>query len=163
MGRVGKPHGVKGWVTVVPSTDEPERRFAPGTQLQVGDSTNVVAESRINGPRVTLRLEGYTDRDQAQTLRGTWLHVDIDPSESPAEPDAFYDHQLVGLEVRADSSRIGTVAEVLHLPAQDVLAVDLDSGRQVLVPFVEQIVPLVDPERGIVEIEPVEGLIDDED
>lgn len=163
MGRVGKPHGVKGWVTVMPSTDEPERRFAPGTQLQVGDSTNVVAESRINGPRVTLRLEGYTDRDQAQTLRGTWLHVDIDPSESPAEPDEFYDHQLVGLEVRADSSRIGTVAEVLHLPAQDVLAVDLDSGRQVLVPFVEQIVPLVDPERGIVEIEPVEGLIDDED
>ncbi len=163
MGRIGKPHGVKGWVTVVPSTDEPEWRFAPGTHLQVGQSTNVVAESRINGPRVTLRLEGYTDRDQAQSLRGAWLHVDIDPSESPAEPDEFYDHQLVGLEVRADSSRIGTVAEVLHLPAQDVLAVDLDSGRQVLVPFVEQIVPLVDPERGIVEIEPVEGLIDDED
>jgi 16S rRNA processing protein RimM len=163
VGRVGKPHGVKGWVTVVPSTDEPERRFAPGTLLQIEQNTYVVAESRINGPRVTLRFEGCTDRDQAQSLRGAWLNVDIDPADSPAEPDEFYDHQLVGLEARANGSRIGTVAEVLHLPAQDVLAVDLDSGRQVLVPFVEQFVPLVDPDAGIVQIEPVEGLIEDED
>lgn len=85
------------------------------------------------------------------------------PSESPAEDDEFYDHQLVGLEARVNGSRIGTVAEVLHLPAQDVLAVDLDSGRQVLVPFVEQFVPLVDPDAGIVHIEPVEGLLEDED
>ena len=163
MGRIGKPHGVKGWVTVAPSTDEPELRFAPGAQLQVAQGTLVVAESRVNGPRVRLRFEGYTDRDRAQALRGSWLHVDIDPSESPAEDDEFYDHQLVGLEARVNGSRIGTVAEVLHLPAQDVLAVDLDSGRQVLVPFVEQFVPLVDPDAGIVHIEPVEGLLEDED
>ncbi len=158
MGRVGKPHGVRGWAHLVSTTDEPERRFAPGARVLIDGVEHVIAESRV-GVRIAVRFEGCTDREQAQALRGQWLYVAAD-SHPPADPDEFYDHQLEGLTVRVAGQPVGVVAEVLHLPGQDVLAVDCD-GRQVLVPFVEQIVPEVDLAGGSVTVHPVEGLFDD--
>jgi 16S rRNA processing protein RimM len=120
-----------------------------------------ISGSRFTGNRITVRLADCSDRDQAQALRGRWLEVEIDPGERPDEPDEYYDHQLVGLQAQIGGRTVGTVAEVLHLPAHDVLAVDLDSGRQVLVPFVAQFVPVVDVEAGFLVVDPVEGLLDD--
>lgn len=99
----------------------------------------------------------------AESLRGLWLHVDVDDDEGPEDPGEFYDHQLRGLDVQVDGRSIGTLADVLHLPGQDVLAVDLASGHQVLVPFVEQIVPVVDLADGVVQVVAVEGLLGDAD
>lgn len=161
VGRVGKPHGVKGWVSIAPSTDEPQRRFAPGAAVYLDEVPGRIAESRLTGPRVTLRLQGCDEREQAEALRGRWIYVDVDPTERPVDPDEFYDHQMIGLQVRAAGDVIGTVAEILHLPAQDVLAVNLSSGKQVLIPFVEQIVPSVDLDAGWLEVAEVEGLLDD--
>lgn len=158
MGRIGRPHGVRGWVTVSPTTDEPERRFAPGAQVLVEGVARTIAESRLQ-PRVAVRLEGCTDRSQAEMLRGLWMHVDVG-DERPADPDEFYDHQLVGLRVVVAGAAVGTVAEVLHLPAQDLLVVGTDQG-QVLVPFVADIVPSVDLAAGEVEVVPMDGLFDD--
>jgi 16S rRNA processing protein RimM len=163
VGRIGKPHGVKGWVTVHTSTDEPERRFAIGARVFVDGRADRVAEARIQAGRVTLRLDSCADREDAESLRGTWLEIDVDPTLSPEDPDEFYDHQLVGLSVLVGQARVGVVAEVLHLPAQDLLAVDLESGRRVLVPFVGRFVSVVDVDRGVVEVDPVEGLLEDAD
>ncbi len=163
VGRIGKPHGVKGWITVHPSTDEPERRFGIGARVFVDGDADRVAESRIRSGRVALRLDSCSDREDAEALRGKWLEIDVDPALSPDDPEEFYDHQLKGLSVVVNGNTVGVVAEVLHLPAQDVLAVDLDSGRQVLVPFVARFVPMVDVGRGVVEVDPVEGLLDDAD
>lgn len=160
MGRIGKPHGVRGWVTVSVTTDEPERRFATGATVLLGDSPQVIAESRL-APRVVVRFAQCTDRDDAENLRGQWLYVDIE-DERPTDPDEYYDHQLIGMGVLVAGSRVGTVAEVLHLPSQDVLAVDT-GARQVLVPFVEQLVPRVDLALGIVEVAEMAGLFDDAD
>jgi len=158
IGRIGKPHGVRGWVTVAATTDEPERRFAPGSTVMVDEQPRVIEESRLV-PRVALRLENCSDREDAEALRGHWLYVDV-AEESPADPDEFYDHQLEGLQVVVDGAQVGTIAQVLHLPGHDVLAVDTAAG-QALVPFVADIVTAVDLGAGRVEVVPMEGLFDD--
>lgn len=158
MGRIGKPHGVRGWVTVASTTDEPGRRFAPGAQVLVDDVVRTVVEARL-GPRVAIRLDGCDDRAQAETLRGHWMYVEAG-DERPEDPDEFYDHQLVGLRVVVAGTAVGTVTDVLHLPAQDLLVVGTGPG-QVLVPFVADIVPAVDLATGEVEVVAMEGLFDD--
>ena len=74
------------------------------------------------------------------------LWVDHDVTELPDEPDAWYDHQLVGLRALRDGVEVGRVARVDHLPAQDLLAI-ATGDREVLVPFVAAIVPTVDIDR----------------
>ncbi len=149
---------MRGWVTVTPTTDEPQRRFAVGATILVGEAPRTVRDARLS-PRVALLLDGCEDRAAAEALRGQWLYVEADQAP-PEAPDEYYDHQLEGLAVVVAATRVGRIAEVLHLPGQDVLAVDLDSGRQVLVPFVSQMVPEVDLAAGQVVVAPVEGLFD---
>jgi 16S rRNA processing protein RimM len=162
VGRIGRAHGIKGDVAVEVRTDEPERRFAPGSTLVAGDRTVVVAAARNHSGRLLLRLEGVADRTAAEALHGRLLEVDVDPADVPEEDDAFYDHQLVDLRVRThDGADVGVVTEVLHLPEQDLLSVDLDDGaRGVLVPFVVALVPEVDLEAGHVTLADVPGLLD---
>ena len=164
IGRIGRPHGVLGLVTVEVRTDDPDLRFAPGAVLLTDPPERgplVVAESRSHSSRLLLALAGVDDRSAAESLRGTVLVAEVDPQASPQDPEEFYDHQLIGLDVIGqDGVSIGTVAEVLHLPGQDVLAVHRPSGGEVLVPFVTAIVPEVDlPGRRVV-IDPPPGLVE---
>lgn len=142
-------------MTVTPTTDEPERRFAVGATVLLDDKPRNVREVRF-APRLTVLLDDCRNREAAEALRGQWLYVEAEASD---EPDAYYDHQLEGLAVVLDGEVVGRVLEVLHLPGQDVLVADL-TDRQVLVPFVEQIVPVVDLAAGRVEVRRVEGLFD---
>lgn len=152
---------MRGWVTVTPTTDEPEERFAPGSVLLVESEPRTVLESRVGYP-MALLLDGVHDRNDAESLRGLWLYVDSSGESADGE-DEFYDHQLEGLMVSIDGRPAGVVREVLHLPGQDVLAVTALDGREVLVPFVSQIVPRVDIAQARIDVVPVEGLFDDED
>ena len=156
-GRIGKPHGVRGWVTVAPSTDEPDLRFAEGAIVLIDDRPRSVVESRI-GSRLMVLFDGCHTREDAEALRGRWVEVIIG-DEPTADPDEIYDHQLEGLSVVVAGETKGTVTEVLHLPGQDLLAVDTTSG-QVLIPFVVDVVPIVDLEAGRVEVVEMEGLFD---
>jgi 16S rRNA processing protein RimM len=165
VGRIGRAHGVQGQVAVDVRTDEPERRLAPGAVLttdpeSVGPLT--VQSGRVHSGRLLLVFDGVADRTAAERLRGTLLLADVDPDELPAEADEWYDHQLVGLEaVLADGVVLGQVAAVLHLPGHDVLAVEAPDGRELLVPFVAEIVPVVDLGAGRVQVAPPSGLLDD--
>ena len=157
VGRIGKPHGVRGWVTVVPTTDQPEVRFAPGATVVIEDSPRTVVESRT-GSRLMVLFDGCADRDDAEALRGLWVEITLG-DEVSEDPDEFYDHQLEGLRVLVAGEDRGSVAEVLHLPGNDVLAVDTPRG-QVLIPFVADVVPVVDLAAGRVEVVEMEGLFD---
>jgi 16S rRNA processing protein RimM len=85
----------------------------------------------------------------------------VPDDERPADPEEFYDHQLRGLAVvTADGAEVGTVDDVVHLPAQDLLAVKRPDGREVLVPFVSAIVPEIDVAARRVVIAPPPGLLD---
>jgi len=89
------------------------------------------------------------------------LIAEVDPEQTPDDPEEYYDHQLIGLDVvLADGARVGELASVLHLPAQDLLAVKRDDGTEVLVPFVHEIVPEVDLELRRIVLTPPRGLLD---
>jgi 16S rRNA processing protein RimM len=159
VGRIGKPHGLRGEVSVEPRTDEPERRFADGALLGTERNrpgvqeahTLTVRSHRWHSGRLLVTFDEITGREAAEEARGTLLVVPVDPEETPEDPDEFYDHQLVGLSVEDGSGRVlGTVTAIEHTGGQDLLHVDVD-GSDVLFPFVAALVPVVDvPGRRIV-------------
>ncbi|MDQ1629093.1 MAG: rRNA processing protein RimM [Actinomycetota bacterium] len=165
VGRLGRPHGLRGEVSVEVRTDDPEGRLAPGAVLRTDPAAAgplTIATGRVHGGRLMLRFEGYDDRRDAERLRGVLLVVDVDVDERPEDPEEFYDRQLVGLAVvTAGGEPVGALHEVLHLPGQDVLAVRGDDGRETLIPFVHEFVPEVDLDGGRIVVEPPPGLLDE--
>lgn len=174
VGRVAKSHGIKGELVVEVRTDEPEDRFAVGSVLRgrkPRESTlksYTVEAARDHSGRLLLRLEGVSDRGDADALRGTLFVIDSSELEPSDDPDEFYDHELEGLTVvLTDGSVVGTVREVLHSAAGELLSItpsaDEESGRsEILVPFVSAIVTSVSLADKTIEIDPPEGLLDPE-
>ncbi len=166
VGRIGRPHGLRGEVTVTVTTDAPEHRFAPGAVLDTdpaGRGPLTVTGMRRSGPVLVVGFDGIADRDAAEALRGTVLTVDSSLLPVPDDPDEFYDHQLIGLSVLDRAGTVlGTVVEVWHPPASPVLAVDRPDGSQELVPFVAAIVPVVDLDAGCLVVEPPDGMFADD-
>lgn len=167
VARVGRALGVKGDVLVDVLTDEPERRLAPGIDAFVmgRDRTLRIESARPHGGRLCLHFVGIDDRGAAESLTGLLLEAERGDDERPEDPDEFYDDALIGLEVVTEAGeRIGTVTEVLHLPAQDVLAVRAaPEAPEILVPFVAEIVPAVDLDAGRIVIRPPDGLLEIEE
>jgi 16S rRNA processing protein RimM len=168
VGRLLKAHGLKGALKLELFTDEPERRFVPGATftLQVPTSSPwhgkslELSELRWYNSQPVGFFKDVDDRTAAESLVRAILWVDQDAAELPAEPDAWYDHQLVGLRAVRDGQDVGRVARVDHFPAQDLLAIDTGSG-EVLVPFVAAIVPAVDLAAGTVTLTPPAGLFEE--
>ncbi|MEU5659587.1 ribosome maturation factor RimM [Streptomyces sp. NPDC047737] len=165
VARIGRAHGIKGEVTVEVRTDEPELRLGPGAVLvtepaHVGPLT--IETGRVHSGRLLLRFEGVRDRTAAEALRNTLLISEVDPEELPEDPDEFYDHQLMDLDVvLADGTEIGRITEISHLPSQDLFIVERADGSEVMIPFVEEIVTEIDLEEQRVVITPPPGLIDE--
>ena len=166
VGRIGRPHGIRGDVVVGVRTDEPELRFARGSGLDTdpaGLGPLTVAVSRWHSGELLVRFEGISDRDAAAELRGTWLTMDSAAIPASEDPDEFHDADLVGLAVRTvDGTQVGTVDDVLH-SGQDVLVIKSADGRDVMVPFVKALVPEVDVASGLLVIDPPAGLLNLED
>ncbi len=168
VGRLVKAHGLKGALKLELYTDDPAGRFVPGAifTLQVPESsawhrkTLTVRDFRWMNSHPVAFFEGVEDRDAAESLVKAILWIDADASAQPAEDDAWYDHQLVGLDVVRDGSVVGTIVRVDHLPAQDLLIVKAGEN-EVMVPFVAAIVPEVDIAAGRVTVTPPPGLFED--
>jgi 16S rRNA processing protein RimM len=167
VGRLLKAHGLKGALKLELYTDDPAKRFVPGAifSLQVptaspwhGKTIELTELRWYNGHPVAF-FAGVDDRTAAETLVKAILWIDADIAEEQ-EPDAWYDHQLVGLRALRDGVEVGTVVRVEHLPAQDLLVVKA-ADREVLVPFVAAIVPAVDTDAGTVTLTPPPGLFED--
>jgi 16S rRNA processing protein RimM len=170
VGRIGRPHGIRGDVVVGVRTDEPELRFAVGSRLDT-DRTGVgpltVAAVRWQSGELIVRFAGIRDRTAAAELRGAWLSVDSGSLASPDDPDEFRDHQLIGLSVRTAGGRaVGVVTDVLH-HGQDLLAIQPEAApagsAEILVPFVKAIVTDVDVAAGVLVIDPPAGLLNIEE
>jgi 16S rRNA processing protein RimM len=165
VGRVLRPHGVRGELSVEVLSDAPER-FSPGAELAAGDpegpeppSPVTVSSARLHQGRLLLGLVGVTDRDAADRLRGAWLSIPVELAR-PLGPDEFWPHQLVGLAVvDRQGRRRGRVADVLPGAAHDLLSVELPGGASALVPAVAALVA-VDLDAGRVLVEAVPGLLD---
>ena len=165
VGVVGRPHGVRGEVTVEPRTDEPDRRFAAGQELRTEDASRplTVASMRRHDGRLLVRFEGLENRTAAESVRGVRLVADVDADERPAEPAEFYDRQLVGLQVRTpNGDAVGEVIAVLHPPGQDLLEIRTAAGVR-LVPFVTALVPEVDLDSRVLTVADITGLLTEAD
>ncbi|WP_446040048.1 ribosome maturation factor RimM [Streptomyces sp. SID1121] len=165
VARIGRAHGIKGEVTVEVRTDEPELRLGPGAVLgtePVSAGPLTIATGRVHSGRLLLRFEGVSDRGGAEALRNILLIAEVDPEELPEDPEEFYDHQLMDLDVvLADGTEIGRITEITHLPSQDLFIVERPDGSEVMIPFVEEIVTEIDLEEQRAVIDPPPGLIDE--
>jgi 16S rRNA processing protein RimM len=175
VGRVGRPHGVRGEVVIGVRTDEPDLRFAAGAILGYGSAPDGdmpagqlrVASARWHSGQLLVAFAGIADRTAAGELTGGWLSVDSSQLPATPDPDEFRDHELIGLSVRTPAGQdVGVVTDVLHY-GQDLLVVRRPGGAgdsgEVLVPFVKAIVPEVDVAAGLLLIDPPPGLLDPAD
>jgi 16S rRNA processing protein RimM len=164
VGRILRPHGIRGDVIVEVRTDEPEARFAAGTVLATDPAAAgplTVESARWHQGRLIVTFDGWYDRTLAEDLRGVLLLVDSAEVAPPEDPDEFHDHQLIGLTaVTPAGESLGEVARIDHAPAADLLVLHRPGGRTALVPFVKAIVPAVDLAAGRVVVDPPEGLLD---
>ena len=172
VGRVGRPHGIRGEVVIGVRTDEPDLRFAVGATVDARSSPDdgpadggagerlTVASARWHSGQLLVAFAGITDRTAAGELTGRWLSLDSSQLPAPPDPDEFRDHELIGLSVRTSAGdAVGVVTDVLHY-GQDLLVVRPPDGREHLVPFVQAIVPEVDVAAGTIIIDPPPGLLD---
>ena len=180
VARIGKPHGVRGEVTVELFTDDPQSRFAPGSVLSVQQARGgrrgqgadrseplrveslTVGGHRWNKDVLVARFEEIRDRNAAEAARGLELYAEV--ADLPLEDDEWHQDDLLGLvavDLTRDEARIGTVKALIQGSAQDLLEITPEKGgRAVLIPFVEEIVPEVDLDRGLVLVTPPPGLLE---
>jgi 16S rRNA processing protein RimM len=169
VGRVGRPHGIRGEVVIGVRTDEPDLRFAVGATLDASPQQDAeaadrqqltVASARWHSGQLLVAFAAITDRTSAGELTGSWLSVDSSQLPQTPDPDEFRDHELIGLSVRTSAGlAVGVVTDVLHY-GQDLLVVQRPADDECLVPFVKAIVPEVDVAAGVLVIDPPLGLLD---
>jgi len=177
VARIGKPHGVRGEVTVRLHTDDPAGRFVVGARFALEPPPGAqlppwltLRSARVHNETWLLAFQEVTDRTEAERLRGTHLlTVDIGPDHGgvqgpdndAAAEDSWYETQLVGLAVeRPDGTPVGTVSGLLVGTAQDLLQVTLAGGATAYIPFVKALVPVVDLPGSRVVVDPPAGLLE---
>lgn len=157
MGRIGKAHGILGEATIEVRTDEAESRFAIGAVLETENhGTLTVISARVHNGILLLGFEGITDRNGAEALRNELLYADVDINAPGIDEDDYHVLQLIGCTAQLiDGDRLGEVIDVLNLPGQDVLVIKTEDG-EVLIPFVHQLVPVVDIKKRVMTVIPPE-------
>ena len=144
VGRIGRAHGILGEATIEVRTDEPERRFAVGAEVLTETGKLTISSARVHNGILLLGFKGYSDRNAIEKLRNTLLYAEVDINEPGLDEDDYHIQQLIGLRAELeDGTEFGVVTDVLNLPAQDCLAIKTKNG-EVLIPFVRQLVPVVD-------------------
>ena len=144
VGRIGRAHGILGEATIEVRTDEPERRFAVGAEVLTENGKLIVSSARVHNGILLLGFKGYSDRNAIEKLRNTLLYAEVDINEPGLDEDDYHIQQLIGLRAELeDGTEFGVVSDVLNLPAQDCLAIKTKNG-EALIPFVRQLVPVVD-------------------
>lgn len=161
VGRIGKAHGISGEATIEVRTDEAENRFALGAVLHTDHHGDlVVASARVHNGILLLGFEGITDRNGIEDLRNELLYAEVDIDAPGADEDDYHVLQLIGCKTfLIDGDEYGEVKEVLNLPGQDVLVIKTENG-ETLIPFVRELVPIVDIANRRMTVKPpeIEGM-----
>lgn len=162
VGRIGRAHGILGEATIEVRTDEPDRRFAIGATVQTDSHGDLkITSGRVHNGILLLGFEGITDRNAIEKLRNTMLYAEVDINEVSDDEDEYHVLQLIGCQAVLENGDVfGQISDVINLPAQDLLAIKTTDGEQ-LIPFVRQLVPIVDiANKKVVVIPPtVSGLV----
>lgn len=163
VGRIARPHGLRGDVVVNPETDFVEERFSVGSILWTrsprGEEALTVASVRVQNGRPIVRFDGFERIEDAEPLAG--LELRVPESELQAlGPHTYYEHQLVGCTVEGvDGGAIGAVTRVEGAASGSLLVVEGPRG-EILVPLSQAICVDVDVAAKKIRIDPPEGLLE---
>lgn len=160
VGTIQKPHGIKGELMVRLETDHPAAVFAAGRVLRLGDARGRLTDGHLTIERarpfkggMLVKAAEHAGRNEAvESLRGASLLIPADEAQ-PLDDDEAFIHQLVGLRVVHGEETLGTVGEVYEAPSGWYLGVRREGKKEMLVPFVRDLVRRVDPAEGVVEVE----------
>jgi 16S rRNA processing protein RimM len=162
VGRVLRPHGVRGEVVVAVLSDVPGR-FAAGSRLtgvrEGGPPVPLtIAASRSHKSGAVVRFEGFEDRDRVEELRG--LDLEVPRSAVPEAPaGTYYQYELLGCLCRDGGEELGRVVEVVE-DGGGVLLIVEGPGRRVPVPFVSEFLRGVDVTGGRIDLALPPGLLE---
>ena len=164
VGRVSKPHGIKGELKIFPYSGHPEdfTFFKEVLLLQRDKSEGkafTVTRSRGQGKFAILKLDGVEGRDASESFSGqeVWTRMEMLP---PLEDDEFYWHEMVGLQVVTDAGRqLGTVTSLFTSGAQDILVIT-GTGQEYLIPAQNEFIVTLDNETNTLVVSPPAGLLE---
>jgi len=163
VARIGRANGVNGEATIEVRTDLPEERFIVGSVLTTEPTSFgplTITSVRNHNGTLLLGFKEVADRTAVEKLRDVLLLADVDISEGGDE-DNFHIQELLGCRVVTDAGvEVGIMTDLVQLPGQDLLAVE-HNGREILIPFVLEIVPEIDVEKRVITITPPAGLLDE--
>ena len=156
LGVITKPKGVRGQVRITSFTGRAGDLVAYGPLFDGphGRAVGVTLRGKLKGGIVIAAIDGVTDRDGAEALRGVELHV---PRAALPEAggDDYYHADLVGLAVEdADGVAIGSVAALHNFGAGEILEVAIADGDSLMLPFTRQVVPEIDIAGGRLVVAP---------
>lgn len=164
VGKIINTHGIRGEVKVLRISDF-EERFRIGEVIYLEKDRDEFIPLTIEGHRIhkgydLLRFEGYNNLNDVEPFKG--FHLKISEEQlTELEEDEYYYHEIIGCEVYTiEKQFIGTIKEILSPGANDVWVVKREKGKDVLIPYIEQVVKSVDIEQKKVIIETMEGLLD---
>ena len=161
LGRLGRPHGLRGEIRMSVWTDAPEERLRPGAVVYLGErrSRAVVRSTRWNRDVLLLAFENYPDRTAVEPLRNQRVYLPVEALPPPPE-DEVYAYRLLGLKVLTDTGRtLGTLREILETGANDVYLVETAGGDEILLPDIAEVILKIDLEAGEMLVHLLEGLL----
>lgn len=160
IGQLVNFHGVKGEVKILSDSDFLTERFAAGKAVEIGGETFVIQSYRTHKNFHMLKFEGISNMNDITHIKGKDVFIEESGKALELDDNEYHVKDIVGLTVinLDDHTELGKISEVMFTGANDVWVIK--GEREYLIPYIEQVVKTVDIERGIVEITPLEGLLD---
>ena len=171
VGKIVNTQALRGEVRVMATTDFPEERFKIGATLAIFNGDKLVEIVEVDGHRLhknfnLLHFKGKDNINDVEKFKGFDLKVAGTEREADElDENEFYYDDIIGLEVyTTDDIYLGKVREITSLPSNDVWAIQRpNKGKDILIPYIEDIVLEIDLDNNQVVIDPMDGLIDDVD
>lgn len=165
VGKIVNTHSLRGEVKVISSTDFEEQRFEKGTELLITRGNQVVKEVTVESYRthknnLLVKFVGIDSIEEAEKLKNLQIKIDSD-NIGELEENEFYFHEIIGCEVLDENGKsLGEISEILTPGANDVWVIKSQNGKEILIPYIEDVVKKIDVENKKIDIEVMEGLID---
>lgn len=165
VGKIVNTHSLKGEVKVISSTDFEEERFKKGSKLLITRGNQLIREVVVQSYRnhknfLLIKFEGIDSVEEAEKLKNLQIKIDSD-EVGELEENEFYFHQIIGCEVFDENDKnLGEIIDILTPGANDVWVIKGENGKEILIPYIEDVVKKIDITNKKVNIEVMEGLID---
>jgi 16S rRNA processing protein rimM len=165
VGKIVNTHSLKGEVKVISSTDFEEQRFEKGTELLITRGNQVVKEVTVESYRthrnnLLVKFVGIDSIEEAEKLKNLQIKIDSE-NIGELEENEYYFHEIIGCEVFDENGKsLGEISEILTPGANDVWVIKTQNGKEILIPYIEDVVKKIDVENKKIDIEVMEGLID---